>query len=165
MKFTEAKEKYVNAWGALGSSWGINRTMAQIHALLLVSTEALSTEEIMEQLQISRGNANMNLRTLIDWGLAQKIVKAGKRKDFFITDKDIWELGKQVARERKKRELEPILKLLDEVKEIEGEGKDVDEFRKVTADLNKFANESAAILDMFAKSKQNWFFKLLSYLK
>lgn len=165
MEFKEAKEKYVNAWGALGSSWGINRTMAQIHALLLVSTEPLSTEEIMEELQVSRGNANMNLRTLIDWGLAQKIIKAGERKDFFITDKDIWELGKQVARERKKRELEPILKLLEDVKEIEGEGKEVDEFRKVTTDLNKFANESAAILDMFAKSKQNWFFKLLAKLK
>lgn len=165
MKFTEAKEKYVNAWGALGSSWGINRTMAQIHALLLVSIEPLSTEEIMEELKVSRGNANMNLRTLIDWGLAQKIVKAGERKDFFITDKDIWELGKQVARERKKRELEPILKLLEDLKDIEGEGKEVDEFKKVTTDLNKFANESAAILDMFAKSKQNWFFKLLAKLK
>ena len=165
MNFKEAKERYVNAWGALGSSWGINRTMAQIHALLLISTEALSREEIMEELQISRGNANMNLRTLIDWGLAQKIVKSGERKDFFITDKDIWELGKQVARERKKRELEPILKLLAEVKDIEGEGKEVDEFRKVTTDLNKFANESAAILDMFATSKQNWFFKLIAKLR
>ena len=165
MNFKEAKERYVNAWGALGSSWGINRTMAQIHALLLISTEALSTEEIMEELQISRGNANMNVRTLIDWGLAQKIVKSGERKDFFITDKDIWELGKQVARERKKRELEPILKLLAEVKDIEGEGKEVDEFRKVTTDLNKFANESAAILDMFATSKQNWFFKLIAKLR
>ncbi|MCP4520413.1 MAG: transcriptional regulator [Cytophagales bacterium] len=165
MKLDEAKERYIQAWGTLGSSWGINRTMAQIHALLLVSTEPLSTEDIMEQLKISRGNANMNIRTLMDWGLASKIIKQGERKDFFITDKDIWELGKQVAKERKRRELDPILKLLEDIEEIEGSGKEVDEFRKVTGDLNKFAKQSASILDTFANSKQNWFFKLITKIK
>ena len=72
MQLTEAKEKFVQSWGSLGSQWGINRTMAQIHALLLVSHEALSTEDIMETLQISRGNANMNIRELINWQLVQK---------------------------------------------------------------------------------------------
>lgn len=165
MKFEEAKEKYIHAWGALGSSWGINRTMAQIHALLLVSTEPISTEDIMEELQVSRGNANMNIRTLIDWGLAKKVVKAGERKDFFTTDKDIWELGVQVVKERKRRELEPILKLLEEVKDAEGEGKEVEEFRKVTNDLNQFANEASGLLDILTSSKRNWFFKLIAKFK
>ena len=109
MEFEEAREKYIHAWGALGSSWGINRTMAQIHALLLVSTEPISTEDIMDELQVSRGNANMNIRTLIDWGLAKKIVKSGERRDFFITEKDIWELGVQVVKERKKNGIYVIM--------------------------------------------------------
>jgi DNA-binding transcriptional regulator GbsR (MarR family) len=119
----------------------------------------------MEELQVSRGNANMNIRTLIDWGLAKKVVKAGERKDFFTTDKDIWELGVQVVKERKRRELEPILKLLEEVKDAEGEGKEVEEFRKVTNDLNQFANEASGLLDILTSSKRNWFFKLIAKFK
>ena len=69
MQLQEAKEKFVQAWGAFGTNWGINRTMAQVHALLLVSQQALSADDIMESLNISRGNANMNVRALIDWGL------------------------------------------------------------------------------------------------
>ena len=69
MTLDEGKESFIQSWGTLGSSWGITRTMAQIHALLLVSPEALSAEDIMAQLQISRGNANMNIRALIDWNL------------------------------------------------------------------------------------------------
>jgi DNA-binding transcriptional regulator GbsR (MarR family) len=80
MELAEAKERFVQTWGTLGSNWGINRTMAQVHALLLVSATALSTEEVMEQLQISRGNANMNLRTLIDWGLVRREGKTGERR-------------------------------------------------------------------------------------
>ncbi|RZJ54238.1 MAG: ArsR family transcriptional regulator, partial [Flavobacterium sp.] len=68
MDFKEAKNKFIQTWGALGSQWGINKTMAQIHALLMVAPEPLSMEDIMEELQISRGNASMNLRALMDWG-------------------------------------------------------------------------------------------------
>jgi DNA-binding transcriptional regulator GbsR (MarR family) len=71
MKFKEAKNKFVQTWGALGSQWGINKTMAQIHAFLMVSHEAVSMEDIMEELQISRGNASMNLRALMDWGIVK----------------------------------------------------------------------------------------------
>ena len=69
MELPEAKERFIQAWGGFGSQWGINRSMAQVHALLLVSPDPLSTEDVMEQLNISRGNANMNLRALIDWNL------------------------------------------------------------------------------------------------
>ena len=72
MNLEEAKNKFIQSWGTLGSQWGINRTMSQIHALLLVSAEPLSAEDVMEQLNISRGNANMNLRALMDWGLVTK---------------------------------------------------------------------------------------------
>ena len=115
MEYNEAKDRFIEAWGNLGSSWGINRSMAQIHALLLISTEALSTEDLMEQLQMSRGNVNMNIRALMDWGIAYKIHKTGERREFFACEKDVWLLAKQVSRERRRREIEPILNVLSQV--------------------------------------------------
>ncbi|MDB5257415.1 MAG: ArsR family transcriptional regulator [Chitinophagaceae bacterium] len=165
MKYSEAKEKYIHAWGTLGSSWGVNRTMAQIHALLMVSIEPLSTEEIMEELKISRGNANMNVRALMDWGLADKVLVAGERKEYFKADKDIMKIGVQVAKERKRRELDPIIKLLNEITVVDGDTAEVKEFRKVTKDLQKFAGQTESVLDLFIKSKDNWFFKILGKLR
>ncbi|WP_299252462.1 MarR family transcriptional regulator [uncultured Cytophaga sp.] len=165
MKFTEAKEKYIQAWGTLGSSWGINRTMAQIHALLMVATTPLSAEDIMEELKISRGNVNMNLRALMDWGLADKVLISGERKEFFKAEKDIMNISVQVAKERKKRELDPILKLLNEISEVEGETAEAKEFKKVTKDLLKFAKQTESVLDLYAQSNQNWFFKILGKLR
>lgn len=120
MKYNEAKDKFIQTWGTLGSSWGISRTMAQVHALLLISPDPLSTEEIMEDLKISRGNANMTVRDLIDWGLVFKELKAGERKEFFRAEKDIWKVAKQIIKERRKREIEPVLGVLEELKQMEG---------------------------------------------
>ena len=107
MELKEAREKFVEAWGTFGSAWGINRSMAQVHALLLISTDPLSTEDVMEQLNISRGNANMNLRALIDWNLVRRVLKSGERREFFEAEKDVWKVATHITRERKKRELEP----------------------------------------------------------
>ncbi len=165
MKYSEAKEKYIQAWGTLGSSWGVNRTMAQIHALLMISTVPLSTEELMEELKISRGNTNMNVRALMDWGLAEKVLVPGERKEYFKADKNIMNIGVQVAKERKRRELDPIIKLLNDITLVEGETAEVKEFRKVTKDLQKFATQTESVLDLFIKSNQNWFFKILGKLR
>ena len=165
MKYTEAKDKYIQAWGTLGSSWGVNRTMAQIHALLMISSAPLSAEEVMEELKISRGNANMNLRALMDWGLAEKVLVSGERKEFFKADKDIMKISVQVAKERKKRELDPILKLLNEISDVEGETTEAKEFKKVTKDLLKFAKQTESVLDLYVQSNQNWFFKILGKLR
>ena len=116
MEFEASKKKFIQTWGVLGGNWGINRTMAQIHALLLISHEALSAEDIMEALQISRGNANQNIRDLIDWGLAFREFKTGERKEFFTAQKDIWAVAKQIVKERRKREIEPVRKILSELK-------------------------------------------------
>jgi DNA-binding transcriptional regulator GbsR (MarR family) len=120
MQIDEAKQKFIQTWGALGSSWGINKTMAQIHALLLVATEPLSAEDIMEQLQVSRGNVNMNLRALMDWGIVSKENKIGERREFFVADKDIWAVARQISRERRKREIEPMIKVLNDLKAVNG---------------------------------------------
>ena len=162
MEYLEAKNKFIQAWGTLGSNWGINKAMAQIHALLLLATEPLSAEEIMEELQMSRGNVNMNLRALMDWGIVKKEFKIGERREFFSTGKDVWDLAKQVSKERRRREIEPILKMLGDVQVVSGENKEeVDEFKKVTGDLFDFSLKVDNTIDKFTKSDQNWFFKLL----
>ena len=99
----EGKQQFIHEWGVLGSQWGINRTMAQVHALLLVAANPMCTEEIMNDLQISRGNANMNIRALLDWGLIYKKFVPGERKEFFISEKDMWVIARQVITHRKRK--------------------------------------------------------------
>ncbi len=165
MKYNEAKQKFIQAWGTLGSNWGINKAMAQIHALLLLTTEPLSAEEIMDELQMSRGNVNMNLRALMDWGIVKKEHRVGERKEFFSTGKDVWDLAKQVSRERRRREIEPILNVLEEVQQVTGENKkSVAEFKKVTKELFDFSLKVDGMIDKFSKSDQSWFYKLLMKL-
>jgi DNA-binding transcriptional regulator GbsR (MarR family) len=159
MKFEEAKEKFIQTWGTFGSNWGINRTMAQIHALLLISPEPLSAEEIMEDLNISRGNANMNIRTLIDWGIIFKELKSGERKEFFYADKNILHVASQVAKERRRRELEPVLRILDQVKDAsKGDSPEEKEFNKVVHDLQEFSTRVDSLLELLIKADANWFF-------
>src|SRR6187551_3759006 len=102
MKLTEAKQQFISSWGAFGTHWGINRTMAQIHALLLISPDPLTQDDIMEELNISRGNTNMNIRELINWGLVERVILPGERKEYFTAEKDIWKVVKQIVKERKK---------------------------------------------------------------
>ena len=119
LEFAEAKETLIEAWGTLGSNWGINKAMAKIHILLLISPDPLSTEQIMEELNISRGNANINIRSLIEWGLVHKKLVPGERREFFYPVKDMWELVRIVATERRKREIAPVIKVLENVQRIE----------------------------------------------
>lgn len=159
MELAEAKQKFIETWGKLGSEWGINRTMAQVHALLLVSPEALTTEEIMEQLSISRGNANMTLRDLMGWGLVEKQHKPGERKEYFFADKDTWNIARQVAKERRKRELEPVIKVLDELTKVQGDANDpaFKTFNQSVTDINKLAKNVDKTLDTMMKAEENWF--------
>jgi DNA-binding transcriptional regulator GbsR (MarR family) len=120
MKYAEAREKFLRTWETHAGSWGINRSMARVHALLLISPEPLSTEDIMQQLEISRGNANMNVRDLISWGIVYRELRSGERREFYKAEKDIWKLAKQIIRERRKREVEPLLASLREIKDCEG---------------------------------------------
>lgn len=117
-RYQEALERFILFWGEMASNWGINRTMAQIHALLYASELPLDTDEIMERLRISRGNANMNLRSLINWNLVRKIHLSGSRKDYYTAEKDVWEITSQIVREREKREIRPVMQQLEECRTI-----------------------------------------------
>ena len=162
MEFQEAKNKFVQSWGALGSQWGINKTMAQIHALLLVSADALSMEEVMEELQISRGNASMNLRALMDWGIVYKEYKAGERREYFTAEKDLDELAVKIAKERSKREIKPALKVLKEVSTSTIiETQEHYHFVDQTTKLYDFVQKADNMLDKITEMKDNWLGRLL----
>ena len=159
MKLTEAKQQFISSWGAFGTHWGINRTMAQIHALLLISPDPLTQDDIMEELNISRGNTNMNIRELINWGLVERVILAGERKEYFTAEKDIWKVVKQIVKERKKRELEPMMLLLDKLEDVEGDKKDkkVKTFIDTVSSIKRLGLQANKTLDVMIKAEENWF--------
>jgi DNA-binding transcriptional regulator GbsR (MarR family) len=116
--YHEALDRFILFWGEMASTWGINRTMAQIHALLYIAEDPLDTDAIMERLQISRGNANMNLHSLVDWNLVRKTHQAGSRKDYYAAEKDVWHITAQIIRERERREIAPVMQQLQDVRDV-----------------------------------------------
>ena len=159
MKLPEAKQQFISSWGAFGTHWGINRTMAQIPALLLVSPDSLTQDDIMEELNISRGNTNMNIRELINWGLVERVILPGERKEYFTAEKDIWKVVKQIVKERKKRELEPMMQLLDKLEDVEGDKKDkkVKTFVDTVSSIKRLGLQADKTLDVMIKAEENWF--------
>ena len=159
MKLTEAKQQFISSWGAFGTHWGINRTMAQIHALLLISPDPLTQDDIMEGLNISRGNTNMNIRELINWGLVDRVILSGERKEFFTAEKDIWKVVRQIVKERKKRELDPVLKLLDQLEVVEGDKRDkhVKTFVDTVSGIKRLGLQADKTLDVMIKAEESWF--------
>lgn len=168
MQIDEAKDKFIQLWGTLAGNWGINRTMAQIHSLLLISAEPLCTEDIMEALNISRGNANMNLRALIDWQLIQKTHKSGDRKEYFNAEKDMWEIARRIMAMRKKKEIEPVITSLDQFADVEGDKEDpeIKAYRETVQNLKKFMGQIDSVSDKFIRMEQGFIFNtLLKLLK
>ena len=160
MEYVEAKEKFISTWGSLGTLWGINKAMAQIQALLFISTKPLSMEEIMEDLKISRGNTSMNLRQLIDWGIVTKVLVSGERKEFFTTEKNVQELARIVAKERSRREIKPVIKVLEDVSSIKDDGTEkTRELIKQTKALKELTDDLDTLMNKLVNQKQNWLTK------
>ncbi len=107
-----AQDLFIRRWGEMGQTWGINRTMAEIHALLYIAGQPLCTDDVMERLNISRGNASMSLRALCDWGIVRRLHKRGERREFFESLSDVWEIFSIIAAERKRREMDPVLETI-----------------------------------------------------
>ena len=161
VELTEQKLKFVQTWGTLGTNWGINKTMAQLHALLMISEKALSTEDMMALLQISRGNTNMNARALVEWGLATKEIVAGDRRDFYSAKKDIWLVARQIAKQRRKKELEPVISALSELRKETKHTEDNKELMARIDDIEDFSVKVDKMLAKFVESDANWFYKVL----
>ena len=158
---TEAKNLLVRRWGEMGGYWGINRTMAEIHALLFVTRAPLCTDDLMVQLHISRGNASMNLRALVDWGLINRVHKFGDRKEYFEADTDVWHMFETIMRERRRREVEPIIATIDRcaetVADAVGNGDDPDdvaEFKRRIEELRDFLSTMGTLFEIVLRFGQ-----------
>lgn len=154
---TTARLDFVTQWGVLGSAWGINRTMAMVHALLLTSPVPLSTDEIMDALAVSRGNANTNLRELIAWGLLRRVVRTGERREYFEAEKDVWKIFCTVVRERKRREVDPTLAVLREcaAQTASLRGAEAREFNALLRSLVELVELASRIMDGVAASERS----------
>jgi DNA-binding transcriptional regulator GbsR (MarR family) len=116
---TPVAQKFILHWGEMGTKWGINRTVAQVHALLFVSPKPLPADDISITLAVARSNVSTSLRELQGWGIARVVHVLGDRRDHFETTKDVWEIFRIVSEERKRREIEPTLRVLaDCVREL-----------------------------------------------
>ena len=156
MDLQTSKQKFIDTWGSLGSEWGINRSVAQVHALLLVSSEPVSTDEVMEALTISRGNANMSLRQLMDYGIIYKKVVPGDRKEYYIAEKDIWKWAVKIALMRKQKEIDPVMEVLKELKAETSSNKSAEakEFNETLNDIHAFTDQFSTLADKIFNSNR-----------
>lgn len=139
MTLTPVQEKFILHWGEMGTRWGINRTVAQVHALLYLAEEPMNAEEVMHTLGVARSNVSNSLKELQGWGIVKVAHVLGDRRDHFTSTKDVWDMFETILDERKKREIDPTIALLqacaDEAKSSKGES---DETRERIDDLLTF---------------------------
>lgn len=161
-KLEESKFQFIETWSLVGIHWGMSRVMAQIHALLLVSSEPMNTDDIMNYLSISRGSTSMNVRALIDWRLVAKKIIRGQRVEYFVAEKDIWKVVTRILTERRKRELEPLKNYLMNFEEIKDDTSvEYKEFRKTIKDIDGFVGTADKALDKLSSGDKSRVFSSL----
>ena len=139
MKLTPVMEKYILHWGEMGTRWGVNRTVAQIHALLYLSSRPLNAEEITETLGVARSNVSTSIKELQSWSLVKTVSQMGDRREHFSTMKDPWELFYTIMEGRKQRELDPTMTVLREcVLESENDNETPEEVKARIKDVLEF---------------------------
>ncbi len=152
---------FIRRWGEMAASWGISRTMAEIHALLYLTAEPLCTDDVMEQLSVSRGSASTNLRELVNWGLIHRVHRRGDRKEYFEAEKDVWQMFETIVRERRRREVQPIVETIercqsmidDETSGLRGQARiDADAYRKRFTDILEFCETMNSLFNLMTKA-------------
>ena len=158
-KLSPAATEFILHWGNLGSQWGVNRSVAQIHALLFISDRARHAEEIADLLGLARSNVSNSIKELLAWRLIDRVPLLGDRRDHFTAEKDIWKVATQIIKERKKRELDPMLKLLSQLENIDGDKKDREskQFTEMIGSIKKLGNQADKMLDVMIKAEEHWF--------
>jgi DNA-binding transcriptional regulator GbsR (MarR family) len=164
MTVEEKKKEFIEAWGVLGPKWGISKTMAHMHALLLVASEPLCASKIKELLNISIGNVNQNLKCLIQWGLINGVSIEGERKEFFIAEKDMWKAFTNIVKKRKENELVPLLEILGKLQNIPtsdsaNHPEESKNFDATISELTVFAKKADGMLDKFISAENSWLLK------
>ena len=163
--FEKSKALFVRRWGEMAASWGISRTMAEIHALMYISASPLCTDDVMAQLQVSRGSASMNLRQLLDWGLIYRAHQRGDRKEYFVAETDVWEIFETITRERRRRELQPVVDTIEQCREMIGErdkesDAEVETYHQRLEEMQEFLGTMHALLNMVLAVKKTGIVKV-----
>ncbi len=143
-KPTRIEEEFILHWGQMGVQWGINRTVAQVHALLYLSEEALNAEQICGILNVARSNVSTSLKELQGWGIVKKVTRMGDKRDHFESLHDVWELARIILNERKKREIDPTREVLQSLVHAASEDAETSETTtKRLAEMANFLNVSS----------------------
>jgi DNA-binding transcriptional regulator GbsR (MarR family) len=167
-RLEDFKDEFIAEWGALGPAWGMTRTVSRIHALLMVSEHPLTTDEIMEALSISRGGAHGALKELAAMGISKSAIRKGERKETFVGEKDPWRVFCAIMRERKRREVEPVLAMLNRclVASKDLEGDDARFFTDQLRQLREFVDAGDRVMEKIGNSERatilKWMMGLLS---
>ena len=144
-KLSPVQQKFILHWGEMGTRWGINRTVAQIHALLYISPRPLNADDLVETLGVARSNVSTSLKELQGWGIVKRVHVLGDKRDHFESMKDMWEMFRVVLDERKKREIDPTMRMLHECIVEAEKDKDTDEFtEQKLRDLHNFFGTTTA---------------------
>jgi HTH-type transcriptional regulator, glycine betaine synthesis regulator len=168
-----AQDLFIRRWGEMGQTWGINRTMAEIHALLYVTAQPLCTDDVMERLNISRGNASMSLRGLCDWGIVRRLHKRGERREYFESLGDVWEMFSLIAAERKRREMDPVLETIRQCRQMLEEStigksgakrEDVQATKQRLAGMEEFMEVTNKIFQQFIGNARSGLTKVVKVL-
>jgi DNA-binding transcriptional regulator GbsR (MarR family) len=148
MPLNPIEQRFILHWGEMGTRWGINRTVAQVHALLFLSPRPLHAEEIANTLAVARSNVSTSLRELQGWGIVRIVHILGDRRDHFESLKDVWEMFRTVAEQRKRREIDPILQILREcVGELEKAGTEAEYTRQRLEDMLQFLTTTTGLFE------------------
>lgn len=146
----EAIDQFVTFWGTMASNWGINPTMAKVYALLYCVEGPLNTDDIMDRLEISRGSANMNLRSLLDWELVEKTQVEGSRKDHYVAEKDVWQVTTRIIEERERQEVRPVREQLQSIADhLLPEEERIDERPEADRHLHQRLQNLIDLIDVF----------------
>ncbi|MCC6144642.1 MAG: ArsR family transcriptional regulator [Candidatus Hydrogenedentes bacterium] len=150
MDLSPAQQKFVLHWGEMGTRWGINRTVAQIHALLYIVEEPMSAEDIAHTLSVARSNVSNSLRELLSWSIVKVVHVLGERKDYYTCDLDVWSMMRRIIEQRKQREIDPTIEALQEC---------VEESKSSKSDSKYTRDRFDEVLDFFS-SVHDWFLAL-----
>ncbi len=156
-----ADNLFIRRWGEMAVSWGISRTMAEIHALLYLNTCPLCTDDVMDRLAVSRGSASVNLRELVNWGLIVRVHRRGDRKEYFEAEHDVWQMFETIVRERRRREVQPIVEtierchiMIDKAKSgLRGQARnEAEAYKKRFTDILEFCETINSLFNLMAKA-------------
>ena len=166
------QDEFIRRWGEMGQTWGINRTMAEIHAMLYITAKPGCTDDVMERLNISRGNASMSLRALCDWGIIRRLHRRGERREYFESLSDVWEIFSIIAAERKRREMDPVLETIKQCQHMLDEenlgqaakGEDVRATRERLQQMEEFMSVTNKIFQAFVSNTKAGLNKVVKVL-